>query len=95
MYLFEYQKYEKIRFYTSISIKWVLKNTLWIELIYIIPIQHFYLLQKKLFDLPVKMDWANEKAFNAVQYPFFFQKFLRIFFFDIEVRFFGTAIQLG
>ena len=49
---------------------------------------------KKLFELPVEMDCANEKAFNAVQYPFFFQKVLRIFFFDTEVRFFGTAIQL-
>lgn len=52
----------------------------------------YYLLQKKLFEFPVKMDCANEKAFNAVQYPFFFQKVFRIFFFDIEVRFFGTAI---
>ena len=40
------------------------------------------------------MDSANEKAFNPAVYPFFFQKFLRIFFFDIEVRFFGTGIQL-
>ena len=36
---------------------------------------------------------AKEKDFNVVQYPFFFQIFLRIRFFDIEVRFFGTAIE--
>lgn len=39
------------------------------------------------------MDLAKEKAFTAAQYPFLFQKFLRICFFDIEVRFFGTAMQ--
>lgn len=39
------------------------------------------------------MDFAKEKAFIAAKYPFFFQIFLRIRFFDIEVRFFGTAIQ--
>lgn len=48
---------------------------------------------KKLFELPVERDFAKEKAFTAVQYPFPFQIFLRIRFFDIEVRFFGTAIQ--
>lgn len=47
---------------------------------------------KKLFEFPVKRDFPNEKAFNAAQYPFRFQIFLRIRFFDIEVRFFGTAI---
>jgi hypothetical protein len=52
-----------------------------------------YLLHKKLFELPVERDFANEKAFNAAQYPFLFQIFFRIRFFDIEVRFFGTAIQ--
>lgn len=48
---------------------------------------------KKLFEFPVKMDFAKEKAFIAAKYPLFFQIFLRIRFFDIEVRFFGTAIQ--
>ena len=48
---------------------------------------------KKLFEFPVERDFANEKAFNAAQYPPFFQIFLRIRFFNIEVRFFGTAIQ--
>lgn len=48
---------------------------------------------KKLFEFPVARDFANEKAFNAAQYPFLFQLFLRIRFFDIEVRFFGTAIH--
>nr|YP_010380801.1 ribosomal protein L32 [Begonia gulongshanensis]UDH54218.1 ribosomal protein L32 [Begonia gulongshanensis] len=47
---------------------------------------------KKLFEFPVESDFANEKAFNAAQYPLLFQIFLRIRFFDIEVRFFGTAI---
>lgn len=47
---------------------------------------------KKLFEFPVERDFANEKAFNAIQYPFPFQIFLRIRFFDVEVRFFGTAI---
>jgi hypothetical protein len=46
----------------------------------------------KLFDFPVERDFPNEKAFNAVEYPLPFQIFLRIRFFDIEVRFFGTAI---
>lgn len=48
---------------------------------------------KKLFEYPVETDLAKERAFSAVKYPFFFQLFLRIRFFDIEVRFFGTAIQ--
>lgn len=48
---------------------------------------------KKLFEFPVERDFANEKAFNAAQYPFFFQIFLRIDFLEIEVRFFGTAIS--
>lgn len=48
---------------------------------------------KKLFEFPVEIDLAKEKAFTAAKYPFFFQIFLRIRFFDIEVRFFGTAIQ--
>lgn len=48
---------------------------------------------KKLLEFPVERDFDNEKALNAAQYPFFFQEFLRIRFFDIEVRFFGTAIQ--
>ena len=46
----------------------------------------------KLFDFPVERDFPNEKAFNDVQYPLLFQIFLRIRFFDIEVRFFETAI---
>lgn len=41
----------------------------------------------------VERDLPNEKALNAAQYPLFFQKFLRIRFFEIEVRFFGTAIK--
>ena len=40
-------------------------------------------------------DFNIEKAFNAAQYPFFFQIFLRICFLEIEVRFFGTAIENG
>lgn len=48
---------------------------------------------KKLFECPVATDLAKESAFSPVKYPFFFQIFLRIRFFDIEVRFFGTAIQ--
>nr|YP_009924505.1 50S ribosomal protein L32 [Styrax faberi]YP_009924592.1 50S ribosomal protein L32 [Styrax dasyanthus]QNH68261.1 50S ribosomal protein L32 [Styrax faberi]QNH68361.1 50S ribosomal protein L32 [Styrax dasyanthus] len=47
---------------------------------------------KKLFEFPLERDLPNEKAFKAAQYPFLFQIFLRICFFDIEVRFFGTAI---
>ena len=47
---------------------------------------------KKLFEFPVERDFPKEKAFKAVQYPFLFQIFLRIRFFDVEVRFFGTAI---
>nr|QGK87968.1 ribosomal protein L32 [Corylus yunnanensis] len=53
----------------------------------------YFLLYKKLFEVPVERDFANEKAFNATQYPSAFQIFLRIRFFDIEVRFFGTAIK--
>lgn len=52
-----------------------------------------YLSYKKLFEFPVERDFANEKAFSAAQYPLFFQIFLRIRFFNIELRFFGTAIQ--
>lgn len=48
---------------------------------------------KKLFECPVERDFAKEKAFKAALDPFLFQIFLRIRFFDIEVRFFGTAIQ--
>ena len=59
----------------------------------IIPTFYFlFVAQKKLFELPVERDFANEKAFNTAQYPFFFQIFFRIRFFDLEVRFFGTAI---
>lgn len=47
---------------------------------------------KKLFKFPVERDFPNEKAFNAVQKLFLFQVFLRIRFFDFEIRFFGTAI---
>jgi hypothetical protein len=47
---------------------------------------------KKLFEFPVERDFPNEKAFNAVQYPFLFQIFFRIRFFDVEIRFFGTVI---
>lgn len=53
---------------------------------------YLFVTQKKLFELPVERDFANEKAFNAAQYPFLFQIFLRIRFFELEVRFFGTAI---
>jgi hypothetical protein len=47
---------------------------------------------KKLFEFPVERDFPNEKAFNAVQYPSLFQIFFRMRFFDVEIRFFGTAI---
>lgn len=50
---------------------------------------------KKLLEHPVETDLAKERAFTAVKYPFFFQIFLRIRFFDREIRFFGTAIQKG
>nr|YP_010261557.1 ribosomal protein L32 [Fagus longipetiolata]UIB40639.1 ribosomal protein L32 [Fagus longipetiolata] len=53
----------------------------------------YFLSYKKFFEFPVERDFANEKAFNATQYPSLFQIFLRIRFFDIEVRFFGTAIK--
>ena len=52
-----------------------------------------YFSYKKLFEFPVERDFANEKAFNAAECPFLFQIFLRIRFLEIEVRFFGTAIQ--
>ena len=48
---------------------------------------------KSLLAAHCKTDFAKEKAFIAAKYPFFFQIFLRIRFFDIEVRFFGTAIK--
>lgn len=48
--------------------------------------------KKKLLEFPVERDFAKEKAFIAAQYALFFQKFLRIRFLDIEVRFLGTAI---
>jgi len=38
------------------------------------------------------MDFANDKALLVVLTAFFFQTDLREFFFDFEVRFFGTAI---
>lgn len=47
---------------------------------------------KKVLEFPVERDFPNEKAFKAAQYAFLFQIFLRIRFFAIEVRFFGTAI---
>ena len=53
----------------------------------------FFCCTKKLFECLVETDLAKEKAFIAAKYPLFFQIFLRIRFFDIEVRFFGTAIQ--
>jgi hypothetical protein len=56
-------------------------------------VSYLFVKQKKLFELPVERDFANEKAFNAAQYPFLFQLFLRIRFFELEVRFFGTAIK--
>nr|YP_010167077.1 ribosomal protein L32 [Cucumis melo]QRW36604.1 ribosomal protein L32 [Cucumis melo] len=52
----------------------------------------FDLSPKKLWELPVERDFASEKAFNAARRPLLFQIFFRIRFFDIEVRFFGTAI---
>lgn len=52
----------------------------------------FFCRTKKLFEFPVERDLPNDNAFKAAQYPFPFQIFLRIRFFDIEVRFFGTAI---
>lgn len=51
----------------------------------------FNLLLKKLFDLPVQIDFASDKAFNAAEDAFLFQMFFRIRFFVLEVRFFGTA----
>lgn len=54
---------------------------------------YLIVVQKKLFEFPVERDFAKEKAFNAARYTFFFQMFLRIRFFDIEVLFFGTAIK--
>jgi hypothetical protein len=52
----------------------------------------FFCPTQKLFEFPVERDFTNEKAFKAAQYPFRFQIFLRIRFFEIEVRFFGTPI---
>ena len=52
----------------------------------------FFCPTQKLFEFPVERHCPNEKAFKAAQYPFRFQIFLRIRFFEIEVRFFGTAI---
>lgn len=49
---------------------------------------------KKLFELlvePVERDFANEKAFNTDQLSF--QNIFSNMLFDIEIRFFGTAIQ--
>ena len=43
-------------------------------------------------EFPVERDFPKENAFNDAQYPFLFQTFFRIRFFDTEVRFFGTAI---
>lgn len=54
----------------------------------IIPRFSYLFVAQKNF-LPVEMDFAKEIYCS----PFFFQIFLRIRFFDIEVRFFGTAIQ--
>lgn len=56
-------------------------------------LDYLFVAQKKLFEFLVERDFANEKAFNAAEYPFLFQIFFRIRFFDIEVRFFGTAIK--
>ena len=47
---------------------------------------------KKTIWIPGRKRFANTKAFNAAHHPFFFQQFLWIRFFDIEVCFFGTAI---
>lgn len=73
--------------------KWVnfiLESILILQIFYYLFV--FVCCTKKLFELPVKIDFPNEKAFNAVQYPFLFQIFFRIRFFDLEIRFFGTAI---
>lgn len=59
---------------------------------YVLLLSLFVCRTKKLFEFPVERDLPKENAFNAARYPFFFQKFLRIRFFDAEVRFFGTAI---
>jgi hypothetical protein len=53
----------------------------------------FDLSPKKLCEFPVERDFASEKAFSAARRPWLFQIFFRIRFFDLEVRFFGTAIQ--
>lgn len=77
------------------EMKWV---NFWVKSIEIISIFYylfhflFVCCTKKLFEFPVERDFPKENAFNAAQHPFLFQKFLRIRFFDAEVRFFGTAI---
>lgn len=48
---------------------------------------------KKLFECPVEIDLAKDKAFAVTGYPLSFQILLRIRFFRREVRFFGTAIS--
>nr|YP_010994851.1 ribosomal protein L32 [Cypripedium lichiangense]WOZ13760.1 ribosomal protein L32 [Cypripedium lichiangense] len=70
-----------------------IENCKFFETCQLIFFQDFFCRKKKLFDCPVETDLAKEKAFTAAKEPFFFQIFLRICFFDIEVRFFGTAIQ--
>nr|QSQ71652.1 ribosomal protein L32 [Syringa reticulata subsp. amurensis] len=55
-------------------------------------ITYFFFRTKKLLEFPVERDFPKENAFSAVPDPFLFQLFLRIRFFDAEVRFFGTDI---
>ena len=47
-----------------------------------------------LVDLPLKTDFAREYALFACTFPFCIQVAFLEFFFERDVRFFGTAIKI-
>ena len=49
----------------------------------------------KLVELPLKIDFAKDKALLACIFALLFQVANREFFLDLEVRFFGTAMCIS
>jgi hypothetical protein len=51
-------------------------------------INYLFLIVRKLFEFPIERNFANEKAFNAIQYPSIFQYFYEFVFFYKKCVFF-------
>ena len=49
----------------------------------------------KLVEVPLKIDFASDKAFLASTFALLVQLANREFFFDLEVHFFGTAMCIS